>query len=115
MRYFTGWGGARVGGKEASEDARWIFNRDLLLHNEGQIVALQDAKTGEKTGYSIQLALLTYQNTSDPIFKFGLIDDATGKTITYIWSDRSNPTTGMNLRWMQAGVKVKQIRPHFSF
>ena len=113
--YFTGWGGARIGGKDAPEDAKWAFNRDLLLHNEGQIVALQDAKTGEKSGYSIQLALLTYQNTFDPIFKLGLIDDATGKTITYIWSDRANPTTGMNLRWMQAGLKVKETRPHFGF
>lgn len=113
--YFTGWGGARIGGPDKPKDQKWAFNRDLLLHNEGQIVALQDAKTGEKSGYSIQLALLTYQNTLDPIFKFGLIDDATGKTITYIWSDRTNPTTGMNLRWMQAGLKVKQKRPHFGF
>lgn len=113
--YFTGWGGTRIGGKDAPEDAKWVFNRDFLLHNEGQIVPLQDAKTGEKSGYSIQLALLTYQNTFDPIFKLGLIDDASGKTITYIWSDRTNPTTGMNLRWMQAGLKIKEKRPHFSF
>ncbi len=115
VTYFTGWGGVRIGGKDAMADAKWHFSRNLLLHNEGQIIPLVDDKTAEKSGYSIQLALLTYQNTSDPIFKFGLIDDATGKTITYIWSDRENPTTGMNLRWMQAGLKKKQQRPHFSF
>jgi len=113
--YFTGWGGTRIGGKDAPEDAKWIFNRDILLHNEGQIVPLIDAKTQQRSGYSIQLALLTYQNTKDPIFKLGLIDDETGKTITYIWSDRKNPTLGMNLRWMQAGLKVKEDRPHFGF
>jgi hypothetical protein len=115
VTYFTGWGGTRVGGKDAPEDAKWHFSRNLVLHNEGQIIPLVDDKTGEKSGYSIQLALLTYQNTTDPIFKFGLIDDATGKTISYIWSDRSNPTTGMNLRWMQTGLKKKKVRPHFGF
>jgi hypothetical protein len=113
--YFTGLGVTRIGDKDAPEEAKWIFSRDLLLHNEGQIVPLQYAQTGEKSGYSIQLALLTYQNTLDPIFKFTLIDDATGKTISYIWSDRKNPTTGMNLRWMQAGLKVKENRAHFGF
>jgi len=115
VNYFVGWGGVRIGGKEALEDAKWYFSKDLKLHSEGQIVALVDDKTGNKSGYSLQLALLTYQNTTDPIFKFGLIDDATGKTISYIWSDRTNPTTGMNLRWMQAGMKKKQERPHFGF
>jgi len=113
--YYQGWGGNRIGGKDAPEDAGWQFTRNLLIHNEGQIVPITDDKTGEKSGYSLQLALLTYQNTRDPIFKFGLIEDATGKTITYIWSDRDNPTTGMNLRWMQSGLKKKQQRPHFSW
>lgn len=115
VTYFTGWGGTRIGGKEAPQDAKWHFSRNLLLHSEGQVIPLMDDKTKKKSGYSVQLALLTYQNTTDPIFKFGLIDDATGKTITYIWSDRTNPTTGMNLRWMQAGLKRKVKNPHFGF
>lgn len=115
VTYFTGWGGTRIGGKDAPADAKWHFTRNLLLHNEGQTVPIIDDDTGEKSGYSIQLAMLTYQNTRDPILKFGLIDDATGKTVTYIWSDRENTKTGMNLRWMQSGIKKKQERPHFSF
>lgn len=115
VTYFTGWGGTRVGGKDAPEDAKWHFTRNLLLHDEGQIVPIVDDKTGEKSGYSVQLAMLTYQNTRDPILKYGLIDDATGKTITYIWSDRDNTKTGLNLRWMQSGIKKKAERPHFSF
>jgi hypothetical protein len=115
VTYFTGWGGARIGGQEAPSDAKWHFNRNIVIHNEGQILPIIDDKTGEKSDYSIQLAKLTYQNTKDPILKFGLIDNKTGKTITYIWSDRLNVKTGMNLRWMQAGIKVKETRPHFSF
>lgn len=85
------------------------------MHNEGQIWPFIDSKTGEETGYSIQLAQLTYQNTTDQILKLGLIDNKTGKTITYIWGDRTNVKIGMNLRWLQAGLKVKEVNPHFGF
>ena len=115
VTYFTGWGGTRIGGKDAPADAKWHFTRNIVIHNEGQIIPLIDDKTGEKSGYSLQLAKLTYQNTSDPILKLGLIDDETGKTITYIWSDRLNKTTGLNLRWMQSGLKIKADNPHFGF
>lgn len=115
VTYFTGWGGNRIGGKDAPQEAKWYFTKNIVMHNEGQIFPLVDDKTGEKSNYSIQLAKLTYQNTKAPIMKFGLIDNSTGKTITYIWSDRENDNIGMNLRWMQSGLKVKTERPHFSF
>jgi len=115
VTYFTGWGGNRLGGKDAPKDAKWGFAKGIMIHNEGQIVPLVDSKTGEKTGYSIQLAKLTYQNTTDPILKLGIIDNETGKTITYIWSDRENTKTGINLRWLQTGLKKKADNPHFGF
>lgn len=115
VTYFTGWGGNRLGGKDAPSDAKWAFTRNIMIHNEGQIFPLVDDKTGKPSGYSVQLAKLTYQNTKDPILKLGLIDDATGKTVTYIWSDRNNVKTGMNLRWMQVGLTKKADQPHFGF
>jgi hypothetical protein len=115
VTYFEGWGGTRIGGNQANADAQWYFTRELLLHSEGQIKPIIDDKTQTPSGYSLQLALLTYQNTNDPIFKLGLIDNAAGETITYIWSDHSNPNMGLNLRWMQTGLKKKKVRPHFSF
>jgi len=115
VTYFTGWGGNKIGGKDADKDAKWHFMSKIVIHNEGQIIPIIDDKTGVKSDYSLQLAKLTYQNTQDPILKFGLIENKTGKTITYIWSDRKNHTIGMNLRWMQSGIKIKKERPHFSF
>jgi hypothetical protein len=112
---YQGWGGTRIGDQQADKDADWLFTRGLLLHSEGQIVPILDDKTQDRSGYSLQLALLTYQYTNDPIFKLGLIEDATGNTITYIWNDRANPTMDLNLRWMQTGLKKKQTRPHLSF
>ncbi|NMP30111.1 hypothetical protein HII17_00930 [Thalassotalea sp. M1531] len=115
VTYFEGWGGNRLGGKDAPEDAKWGFTRKITIHNEGQIVPLIDDKTGKKTGYSVQLAKLTYQNTKNPILKLGIIDNKTGKTVTYIWSDRENVKTGLNLRWLQTGLTKKAKRPHFAF
>ncbi|QBY04588.1 hypothetical protein E2K93_09385 [Thalassotalea sp. HSM 43] len=115
VTYFTGWGGNKLGGPDGEDEKSWGFTRNIMIHNEGQIWPLIDDKTGESTGYSIQLAKLTYQNTKNPILKLGIIDDATGKTITYIWSDRINEKLGINLRWLQAGLTEKEQNPHFGF
>ena len=104
VRHFKGWMGVqRKKIDPNSDDKSWVFVKDFSIHNEGQIVPIVD-KDGSKTGYSVQLARLTYQNTTQPILKLGLIEDATGKTVTYIWSEVGSTRLGMNLRWMQAGL-----------
>lgn len=104
VRYFTGWMGLQRRRIDAAADEKdWIFMQQFSIHNEGQIVPIIDAEGG-KTGYSIQLARLTYQNTRQPILKLGLIEDASGKTLSYIWSEVGSKRLGMNLRWMQAGL-----------
>ena len=49
---------------------------DLRLHNEGQIVPLVTAE-GDATGYSVELARLTYQNTRVAVLKLGILDAET--------------------------------------
>ena len=89
---------------DPTADAKdWVFIKDFRIHNEGQIVPIVDAEGG-KTGYSVQLARLTYQNTTQPILQLGVIEDASGKTITYIWSEVGSERLGINLRWMQVGL-----------
>lgn len=103
VRYFNGWMGLKrqtIDPSAAEDD--WVFMKDVRIHNEGQTLPITD-KDGNKTGYSVQLAQLTYQNTTQPILKLGLIEDKTGKTVTYIWSNTEANRIGMNLRWMQAG------------
>ncbi len=104
VTYYKGWA-SYVPSKviEGSSDEEWAFIPIRNLHNEGDIVKLID-KNGVNTGYSIELSKLTYQNTKTSILKLGLIDNATDKTITYIWADIEAPRIGMNLRWMQVGL-----------
>ncbi len=80
-----------------------FFNSNIIMHNEGHIVQILD-DDGQPTGYSVQLAQLTYQNTKTAILKLGVIEDATGKTLVYTWASTDSDRIGINLRWMQAGL-----------
>lgn len=107
VRYFSGWGGVKIAGPGATaDDDEWHFVERFTLHNEGQIVPIV-GKDGQSSGYSIQLAYLTYQNTSRPVLKLGLIDDSTGETIAYSWANPEAEMIGMNLRWAQVGLTAK--------
>ena len=80
-----------------------FFNSDVIFHNEGQTSPILD-DDGKPTGYSIQLARLTYQNTKTAILKLGLIEDASGETLVYTWAATDSSRIGINLRWLQAGL-----------
>lgn len=115
VRYFEGWAAIKRGGKDAPADSKdWIGMRGIVLHNEGDRVQVVDAE-GKPVGYTIELARLTYQNTTTPILKFGVIDDATGKTIAYTWNEPDGTRLGINLGWFQAGVAQRKERVHFGW
>lgn len=86
---------------QAAEDD-YIFLKDLRLHDEGFVVSIQDG--GQPTGYAVELARLTYQNTRTAVLKLGVIDQATGKTLSYSWAEPGTKRIGINLRWIQAGL-----------
>ena len=97
----------KAGQDAAADDNEWHFRSDIVIHNEGQIVPLTK-EDGSPTGYSIQLARLTYQNGRLPILKLGLIDDATGRTLNYTWTNIGASRAGFNQRWIQAGLTLKE-------
>ncbi|WEN14095.1 CpcT/CpeT family chromophore lyase [Rhodanobacter sp. AS-Z3] len=108
VRYFSGWTIVKKAGPAAALDdqSMWSMVR-FVIHNEGQILPIKDDKTGQDTGYSLQLAQLTYQNTRDPILKIGLIENSSGRTVAYSWASTDAKQLGMNLRWFQAGVTLR--------
>ena len=115
VRYFEGWAAIKRGGKDAPADSKdWIGMRGIVLHNEGDRVQVVDAE-GKPVGYTIELARLTYQNTTTPILKFGVIEDATGKTVAYTWNEPDGRRLGINLGWFQAGVAQRKERLHFGW
>jgi hypothetical protein len=114
VRYFTGWLYINRAGHKAENWQTKFSPGKVKLHTEGdrQKILFDD---NTASGYTLELAQLTYQNTKVPILKFALIEDSTGKSMTYIWSDTDAGRIGMNLRWFQSGLTEKEDKPHFGF
>ena len=128
VQYYSGWAGVSSEGPAmALEDSNWTatngewgFSGDLdsfgrfVIHNEGQIVPIP-AKDGSPTGFSVQLAKLTYQNTTVPILTLKILEDATGKTLVYSWTKTAADRIGINARWVQSGLTLQAGQPSYGF
>ena len=102
VRYYRGWIALhrhRIDPSAAEDDV--ILIRNLRLHDEGSLFPIEDA--GEPTGYAVELARLTYQNTGTAVLKIGIVDQADGETLSYAWTAPLSDRVGINLRWVQAG------------
>jgi len=72
---YAGWAALqrrRIDPDAADDD--YVLLRDLALHDEGCIIPITDA--GKPTGYAIELARLTYQDTRTAVLKLGVVDAA---------------------------------------
>lgn len=128
VQYYTGWAGVSSAGPGlavafeswAQENDDWSFTGDLdnfsrfVIHNEGQIVPILN-KDGKPSGYSVQLARLTYQNTVVPILTLKLWEDATRKVLTYSWAATDSDRVGLNARWVQIGLTLQPGTPSYGF
>ncbi len=104
VRKFEAWMGVKKNKIDPDyEGDDMFFQSGIEMHNEGDVVPLLDDE-GQPTGYSIELARLTYQNTKTAILKLGVIEDATGDTLVYTWAATGSNRVGINLRWLQAGL-----------
>ena len=105
VRQFSGWGAVRRGNFDPDADDldEMLLAPDLRLHNEGQIAPLVTIE-GDATGYSVELARLTYQNTRVAVLKLGILDSETGETVAYSWANPGAERIGINLGWLQVGM-----------
>lgn len=105
VRVFEGWtavlksGATEMSGEDAPADA-WDGQRGISIHEGGQIVRVNDK-------FSVQLAQLVHKNGT-PVLKLGVIENATGKTVSYTWTNPEAERIGINLRWLQAGFTLKK-------
>ena len=102
--FYKGWMSVKKHKLDPEADlGEWVFAKIDRMHSEGQRIPLLD-KTGQGTGYTLSLETLTYQNTQIPVLKIGVIDDRTGYTLSYSWTNPGAERIGMNVRWFQAGL-----------
>jgi hypothetical protein len=83
-----------------------VVIRGLKLHDQGQILRLVKPD-GEQTKYSLQLAHLTEQSTRATVFVFKLFEESQKRVINYVWTQPGAERIGMNLRWFQSGMTLK--------
>ncbi len=110
VRYFSGW----VFGTDPSTGKKLLGKRDLMIHNEGQKLSL-NFEDGTPSPYTIELAQLTYQNTTAPILKMALIDSSDAKRGAYTWANVEATRVGLNMGWIQFGLTQKPVAAEFGF
>jgi hypothetical protein len=128
VQYYSGWAGVSSAGPAMAMDGAnwtrkiggWVFGGNLdnfgrfVIHDEGQVVPIAD-DDGGNSGYSVQLARLTYQGTTVPILTLKLIEDATAKTLAYSWAAVGSDRIGLNTRWAQIGLTLQPGQPSYGF
>ena len=103
VRHYRGWVALRRNRLDAEAgDDDYVFVGEADWHDEGFLLPVLDG--GQPTGYAIELARLTYQNTHTSVLKLGVVDAATGETLSYAWAEPGARRIGINLRWIQAGL-----------
>lgn len=102
VSYYDGWVAlSRSAIEETADEDEYVFLSGIRAHDEGSMTPILDQ--GRPTGYTIELARLTYQNTGVAVVKLGIIEEATGKTLAYAWANPGAKLIGINLRWVQCG------------
>ena len=109
VRHYTGWVALRRNrlDPDAGPDD-YVFMERARWHDEGFVLPVLDGD--RPTGYAVELARLTYQNTGTAVLKLGIVEEATGETLSYAWADPGAGRVGINLRWIQAGLTKQADR-----
>ena len=103
VRYFEGWVVMYRGDRTANPNAQERNTlRNIVLHTEGRVLPLT-WEDGRRSGYSLQLARLSFQDDMK-LLTLKLLDDATGQPVSYVWADPHSTHIGMNLQWFQSGL-----------
>ena len=110
-RSFAGWAAINGGGPQArASNTDWHLQGDLHLVEGGGRVALH-WRDGVATGYSLELKHQNYPERKLSVLQLDVIEDANGKTLTYVWSDDNARSLGLNLGWLQVALQIEAAPP----
>jgi hypothetical protein len=111
---YTGWAAINGSGpRGAGSGNDWHMNREIRLGSEGSHATLT-WRDGKPSGYSLGLERVTYREGNVPVLKLSVLDDATGTTLAYAWTNPEATRIGINLGWVQVGLdcNVAIEQPH---
>jgi hypothetical protein len=103
VRWYDGWAAINGGGPNAKSDNNdWHLQRDLRLSSEGGRAPLH-WRDGAPSGYSLELEHTSYPERKLSVLQLNVIEDGSGRTMTYVWTDPGAAAIGVNLGWLQVG------------
>ena len=109
VRAFSGWAAINGGGPLArANNSDWHLQNDLRLSEAGGRVKLH-WRDGVATGYSLELKHQSYPERKLDVLQLDVVEDASGKTMTYVWADESARALGLNLGWLQVGLRADEV------
>jgi len=104
VRWYDGWAAINGGGPNAKSDNNdWHLQRDLHLSSEGGRATLR-WRDGAPSGYSLELERTSYPERKLSVLQLNVIEDGSGRTMTYVWTDPAAAAIGVNLGWLQVGL-----------
>lgn len=104
VRWFEGWAAINGGGPQAKAGNQdWHFDQNLHLSSEGGRAVIH-WRDGTPSGYTLELERTNYPERKLTVLQLNVIDDASGKTLTYAWTDPQATAIGLNLGWLQLGL-----------
>jgi hypothetical protein len=108
---YAGWAAVNGSGPQGAGSGNdWHMNKAIRLGSEGSRTALV-WRDGKPSGYSLGLERLTYREGNVPVLKLSVVDDATGATLAYAWSNPEATRIGINLGWVQVGLDRANMLP----
>jgi hypothetical protein len=111
LRWFSGWAAINGGGPKAqATNQDWHTQKDLRLSSEGGRVPLR-WRDGAASGYSLELVRTTYAERKLSVLQLNVVDDASGQTIDYAWTNPEAQAIGVNLGWLQVGFTQAAAAP----
>jgi hypothetical protein len=107
---YAGWvalNGAGAQARTSNDD--WHLQNDLSLAL-GKRVPLH-WRDGKPAGYALELSRRNYPERGLLVLQLDVIEEATGKSLAYAWSDSNAATIGINLGWVQVGLQRTTTPP----
>ena len=104
VRWFTGWTAVNGGGPSAkSANQDWHLRDDTRLSTEGGRSTIR-WRDGAASGYTLELERRMYPERKLSVLQLNVIEDASGKVLTYAWTDPGSASIGLNMGWLQIGL-----------
>ena len=109
VHYFSCWLAVKREGAGDDEEGAWSFDRNIAVHDGGEIVWTKSEKRDARVGLKIRNVVWPSGPNKDSLVLYAHDEAATRpeRAAGYAWSDPDAGKLGINLRWMQASCSLQ--------